>query len=74
MEVIDEASAMISNYEVYLMLQELQKEQKAQKRHNKSREHLATISYSTLKYLEKMPCQYQSPEIISNFIQVMYYC
>ena len=70
MEVVDEASAVLSNYEVFVMLQQLQAGQKGHKRPNKSTQHLATISYSTLKYLERMPCQYQSEEVISNFVKV----
>lgn len=71
MEILDESSAMLSNFEVFTLLQELQAGQKSQKRTSKSNQHLATISYSTLKYLEKMPCQFQTEEIISNFMKVL---
>ena len=68
MEVVDENAAMLSNYEVYTQLKEIQTGQSGNKRPNKHQQHLATILYSTLKYLEKTPCKDQDPEIISKFM------
>lgn len=67
MEVKNECSAMLSNYEVLTLLSDLQTG-KGQKKPNTSQTHLATVSYETVKYLENTPCAKQSPEIISKFM------
>ena len=71
MEIINENSAMLSNYEMYTLLNDIQTGQNSQKKPSKHQKHLATISYSTLKYLEKTPCKEQSPEVISKFMQAL---
>ncbi len=68
MEVIDDNAAMLSNFEVYTQLKEIQSEQSRHRRTNKHQQHLATILYSTLKHLEKTPCKDQNPTIISQFM------
>eukprot|EP00794_Sanderia_malayensis_P006985 gene6985-7770_t len=64
MEVLDENSAMLSNYEVLSLLKDF----KAGKNQPSS---VATISYEAVKYLEQMPCKQQSPEVIDKFMKEM---
>lgn len=71
MEVIDENAAKLSNYEVYSLLKDIQSGTNGQKKPSKHQQHLATVSYSTLKYLEKTPCVGQSPEVIENFVKAL---
>ena len=69
MEVLNERAAMVSNYEVFTLLQEkMQKE--SNKRQNKKhrQENLATISYEVMKYLEKTPCRLQNKDVIKQFL------
>ena len=68
MEVVDESASMLSNHEVYTLLTDIQKGQHGHRKPNKNQQLLATVSYSTLKYLEKTPCCQQSPEIIHKFM------
>ena len=69
MEVIDDNAALLSNYEVYSLLQDIQGGKNGQKKPNKSQNNLSTILYSTLKVLEKTPAKDQSSEIIEAFMQ-----
>ncbi|XP_071945332.1 DNA-directed RNA polymerase III subunit RPC9-like [Antedon mediterranea] len=68
MEIVDENSAMLSNYEVLTLLKELQSQGDGKRKGNKMHQNLATVSYETIKYLEKTPCNDQTPEIIKNFL------
>jgi DNA-directed RNA polymerase subunit F len=69
MEVVQENCAMLSNYEVLSLLKDNKKAQNKKKRHQNT--HVATILYSTLKYLEKTPCKDQSPEVVTAFMQAL---
>ena len=71
MEVTDECSSMLSNYEVYSLLQDIKTGKKGQKQPNKYMNQLATITYSTLKYLEGTPCKSQSGETFQNFMKAL---
>lgn len=67
MEVLKECSAYLSNYEVLDILQNM----KANKKQKMKQNHLATITYQTIRYLEETPCKRQSPEKIKNFLHAM---
>lgn len=71
MEVIDENAATLSNYEVFTLLNDIRNGQQGQKKPSKHQQHLATITYSTLKYLEKTPCVNQTPGIIAAFMKAL---
>ena len=71
MEVVDECSSMLSNYEVYSLLQDIKLGKNGQKQPNKYLNQLATITYSTLKYLEGTPCKFHSAENIENFMKAL---
>ena len=71
MEVVNESSAMLSNYEVFSLLNDIQLGQNGQRKPSKHQKHLATISYSTLKYLEKTPCKDQSADTVTKFMQAL---
>ena len=72
MEIIDESASVLSNYEVFVLLKDLKTVSlsKESKRPSKHHQNLATVAYSTLKYLERMPCHLQSDEIVAHFVQV----
>lgn len=68
MEVKNAKSAMLSNYEVFSLLNELQKGHgKQQKMHT----NLATVSYEIVQYLENTACAKQSPDVIANFVKAL---
>lgn len=69
MEVVNENAALLSNYDVFNLLNDLQAGENGQKKPNKFLQNLATISYETIKFLEKTPCNDQSPEIIEKFMK-----
>ncbi|XP_053649451.2 DNA-directed RNA polymerase III subunit RPC9 isoform X1 [Cherax quadricarinatus] len=70
MEVVNSKGAVLSNCEVYSLLQDLcQQGAKGRRNLAKTQTHLANIAYDTLKYLEKTPCRNQNPEIIQRFLQ-----
>lgn len=71
MEIINESSAFLSNSEVYSLLSDIQNGRNGQKRPNKFLSSLATITFETLKHLEKTPCRDQSPEIIHKFLEAL---
>ncbi|XP_074636257.1 DNA-directed RNA polymerase III subunit RPC9-like [Acropora palmata] len=74
MEVIDEKAAMLSNYEVYQLLQETEIKNKVGQTKIKKPKHLvnlSTICYEARKHLEKTPCKSQGPEIIEDFLKAM---
>ena len=68
MEVKSDTSAMLANYEVISVLNDLQK---AKNKSNKLLSNLATISYEIIQYLEKTACVKQTPEIISSFLKAL---
>ncbi|XP_017880623.1 DNA-directed RNA polymerase III subunit RPC9 [Ceratina calcarata] len=67
MEVLNECSAYLSNYEVLDILQNI----KANKRQKMKQNQLATITYQTIRYLEETPCKKQSPEKIKGFLKAL---
>lgn len=74
MEVLNEKAAMLSNYEVFQLLQETENQTKggnSKKRQAKHLVNLSTICYEARKHLEKTPCKSQSPEIIEDFLKAM---
>ncbi|XP_032220497.2 DNA-directed RNA polymerase III subunit RPC9 [Nematostella vectensis] len=73
MEVVNGKAAMLSNYEVYKLLQETEEDcKKPEFKHVKKHQvNLATISYEARKYLEKTPCKHQSPEVIEEFLRAL---
>nr|XP_054765902.1 DNA-directed RNA polymerase III subunit RPC9-like [Lytechinus pictus] len=73
MEVIKESAAMLSNFEVHALLKELQSgsSQRGKKSISKKQQNLATISYETIKYLEKTPCGLQTPEVVEKFLRAL---
>ena len=70
MEVINDRSAMLSNFEVLTLLKNIQDTQKGIK-NTRKQQNLATISYETTKYLEKTPCKDQTEEVISAFMKAL---
>ncbi|KAG8451779.1 hypothetical protein GDO86_003828 [Hymenochirus boettgeri] len=70
MEVKDANAALLSNYEVFHLLTELKAQQREGRKHKNSsgQQNLNTIMYETLKYLSSSPCQYQTPEIVQEFL------
>lgn len=71
MEIKNENAALLSNYEVFGLLKELQLGEKGGKKMRKHQKHLATISYETVKYLEKTPCAQQNQEIVCDFLKAI---
>ncbi|KAL9981090.1 hypothetical protein ACROYT_G009749 [Oculina patagonica] len=73
MEVLNEKAAMLSNYEVYQLLQETENQSKGDKSKKRQKHlvNLSTICYEARKHLEKTPCKNQSPEIIEEFLKAM---
>jgi len=68
MEVIDENAGMISNFEVLEVLKDIKEGVSGHKKPGKNQTNLATILYSTLKYLEKTPCNDQNRDNIAEFM------
>ncbi|XP_045157076.1 DNA-directed RNA polymerase III subunit RPC9-like [Mercenaria mercenaria] len=68
MEVKNDKSAMLSNYEVLNLLSDMHKGQSKQ---SKLQTNLATISYEITHYLENSACSKQSPELLANFIKAL---
>ena len=71
MEVKNSSSALISNYEVFALLKDIQSGQNGQRKPNKEQSSLATVCFSTLKYLEKTPCQFQSDDVVEKFLKAL---
>lgn len=68
MEVLKEKAAMLSNYEVFSLLNDLQKGQNKQQ---KLPSNLATISYEIVHHLENSPCASQNEETIVKFLKAV---
>ncbi len=69
MEVVNDSSSMLSNYEVLSLLQDIKAGRNGQKAPNRFLNQLATITYSTLKYLETTPCKLQSADVIAAYMK-----
>lgn len=69
MEIVNENAAMLSNFEVYNLLQDIESGTKGQQKTKLVQNNLWTISYSSLKFLKDTPCKHQSAEIIQEFMQ-----
>lgn len=67
MEVLNDNSAMLSNYEVYSLLSDIQSG-KGHKKPNKNQQNLATITYETMKHLENTSCNDKDPEKIKELM------
>ncbi|KAK3584951.1 hypothetical protein CHS0354_009635 [Potamilus streckersoni] len=70
MEVVNKSVAMLSNYEVYSLLTDIQAG-RGQKKPQKSQQNLATITYEVVQYLENTYCKNLSPEIITAFMKAL---
>jgi len=68
MEIVNESAALLSNFEVLALLKDISSGKNGQRKPGKKEKNVATITYSTLKYLEKTPCGEQSTEAISKFM------
>jgi len=66
METINPNSAMLSNFEVLALLQELKSEQKKNRTTRNSP--LATIIYEATRYLQQTPCKLQTADQVRNFL------
>lgn len=64
----NDKSAMLSNYEVLNLLNDMHR---GQSRQSKMQTNLATISYEITQYLENSACAKQSPEIIANLMKAL---
>lgn len=63
MQVINENSALLSNYEVFSLLSDIQRGTNGQRKPANDQNQLATVTYETLKYLERTPAAHQSSEV-----------
>ncbi|KAJ2875420.1 hypothetical protein FB639_003998 [Coemansia asiatica] len=68
MEVLDRQQALLSNYEVYVVLQEEDHHYKEIKEKRKLRypENVTTLKFEALQYLNDTPCTTQTAEQISE--------
>lgn len=71
MEVIAENAGLLSNLEVYMLLKDIRAGQVNKQKLHKSQHNLATITYETVKYLERSPCGQQTPENVASFMKAM---
>ncbi|PNF24917.1 DNA-directed RNA polymerase III subunit RPC9 [Cryptotermes secundus] len=67
METINANAAILSNFEVLTLLQELRSQQKR----SNTGSQLATITYETIRYLQDTQCSQLSAEIIHNFLKAV---
>uniref|UniRef100_A0A0B7AV87 DNA-directed RNA polymerase III subunit RPC9 n=1 Tax=Arion vulgaris TaxID=1028688 RepID=A0A0B7AV87_9EUPU len=70
MEVKCDNYAMVCNYEVLGLLRDIQAG-RGQKKPNKFQTNLATITYETVKYLEKLPCAHHTAEGIASAMRAL---
>ncbi|KAK7100924.1 DNA-directed RNA polymerase III subunit RPC9-like [Littorina saxatilis] len=71
MEVINENAGLLSNLEVLLLLKDVQAGRNNQQKPNKDQQNLGTITYETVKYLERSPCALQTPDHVAAFMHAM---
>ncbi|XP_037772461.1 DNA-directed RNA polymerase III subunit RPC9-like [Penaeus monodon] len=71
MEVLNCKGAVLSNCEVYALLQDLCRQEKGRKNMMKTQADLANIAFETMKYLEKTACRNQNAEVIQGFLQAV---
>ncbi|KAE8740934.1 hypothetical protein FOCC_FOCC013546 [Frankliniella occidentalis] len=69
METINPNSAMLSNFEVLALLQELKSQQKKNRTARNSP--LATIIYEATRYLQDSPCKLQTAEHVRTFLTAL---
>ncbi|CAD5117405.1 DgyrCDS6178 [Dimorphilus gyrociliatus] len=69
MEVVEKTHALLSNHEVLSHLRDIQNGTNDQRKPGRNQQNLATVCYSTVKFLEQTPAVSQSVEIIENFMQ-----
>ena len=67
MEVKNDNSAVLSNYEVLQLLSDIQSG-RGQIKPNKHQKNLATITYETVKYIVNTPSKKQTPELVENLM------
>ena len=67
MEVVNECASLLSNYEVFSLLEDINQGKNGHRKPNSQQQNLATVCYETLKYLEKTPCKQQDPNVIQEF-------
>lgn len=67
MEVKDSRSALLSNFEVYQLLQEARTQCKKQPK-KEQKKNLATVVYETSKYLDSTPCKSQTVDCVQRFL------
>ena len=71
MEVLNENAALLCNNEVLSLLNDIQAGRQGRKKPSKHDQNLATVTYSTSKYLEKTPCANQNKLIIDRFVTLI---
>ncbi|KAG5457715.1 MAG: calcitonin gene-related peptide-receptor component protein crcp [Olpidium bornovanus] len=71
MEVVDARSAMLSNYEVYVVVKEHEDKRKktATPENPVSTEAKATVEFELLRYLSEGPCRDQTPEDVRALLR-----
>jgi len=69
MDVVNECAALLSNYEVLNLLEDIQAGRSGYKTPTLQQQNLATICYETAKYLEKTPCKTQDSKVIEHFVK-----
>lgn len=69
MELLNESSALLSNYEVYTLLLDIQAGRNGQSKPTKNQTNLATVTYETVKYLENTSCKHLNAPAVKEFIR-----
>ncbi|GAB1610728.1 DNA-directed RNA polymerase III subunit RPC9-like [Argonauta hians] len=69
MELLNESSALLSNYEVYTLLLDIQAGRNGQTKPTKSQTNLATVTYETVKYLEGTTCKHLNGPAVKEFVR-----
>ncbi|CAI9739726.1 DNA-directed RNA polymerase III subunit RPC9-like [Octopus vulgaris] len=69
MELLNESSALLSNYEVYTLLLDIQAGRNGQSKPTKNQTSLATVTYETVKYLEGTSCKHLNAPAVKEFIR-----
>ncbi|KAI8970166.1 HRDC-like protein [Mycotypha africana] len=74
MQIKNARSALLSNYEVFRLLEESQATQKRLQKADPTityPEHLRTVQFELTEYLKETPCSTQTTEQIANFLNQM---